>query len=254
MIKLSAVIITYNEEKNIKRCIDSLIPVADEIVIVDSFSEDRTKEICDNYDVKFITHPFEGHIEQKNWAVKQATFDYVLSIDADEALSERLKKSVLEVKENWNADGYFFNRLNNFCGKWIRHSGWYPDRKIRLFIKDKGVWGGVNPHDKFVMNDKAKTLFLKGDLLHYSYYSINEHVEQINKFSSIKARELYKKGKKFTLLRLIFSPLIKFIKGYFIYFGFLDGFFGFVISINSAHSNFLKYVKLREFRKSGLHE
>ena len=113
MIKLSAVIITYNEEKNIKRCIDSLIPVADEIVIVDSFSEDRTKEICDNYDVKFITHPFEGHIEQKNWAVKQATFDYVLSIDADEALSERLKKSVLEVKENWNADGYFFNRLNN---------------------------------------------------------------------------------------------------------------------------------------------
>ena len=133
MVSLSAVIITYNEEKNIERCLLSLKGVVDEIVVVDSFSQDRTEAICAQYGVKFIQHAFEGHIQQKNWAITQASSPYVLSLDADEALSDELRQSILEAKNNWTAQGYFFNRLNNYCGQWIRHSGWYPDRKLRLW-------------------------------------------------------------------------------------------------------------------------
>ncbi|MTI29248.1 glycosyltransferase family 2 protein, partial [Cytophagales bacterium RKSG123] len=151
MKKISAVIITYNEEKNIQRCLESLKGVVDEIVVVDSLSTDNTKKICEKFDVHFIENPFEGHIEQKNYAMGCARNDYVLSLDADEALSPKLKESILKVKENWTADFYSFNRLNNYCGQWIRHSGWYPDKKIRLWDRRKGKWGGKNPHDNVVM-------------------------------------------------------------------------------------------------------
>ena len=140
MPDISAVIITYNEEKNLERCIESVRDIADEIVIVDSFSTDRTKEICKKYELHFIEHKFEGHIQQKNWAITQAKYPHILSLDADEVLSDRLKESIREVKENWTHDGYYFNRLTNYCGKWIRHCGWYPDRKLRLWDSRKGRW------------------------------------------------------------------------------------------------------------------
>jgi len=140
MPKLSVVIITLNEEKNIGRCLESVKDIADEIVIVDSFSTDRTEEICLRYNARFIKHEFVGHIEQKNWAIEQASYLHVLSLDADEELSERLKKSILEVKGNWKHDGYYFNRLTNYCGKWIRHTSWYPARKLRLWDRSKGKW------------------------------------------------------------------------------------------------------------------
>lgn len=247
MNKLSVLVITFNEERNIERCLDSVKDIADEIVVVDSFSTDRTEEICINFNVRFIKQKFLGYIEQKNFALKHASFDYVLSLDADEALSEELKASIKEEKEEFAHNGYIMNRLTNYCGKWIKHSGWYPDRKLRLFKKNTGKWGGVNPHDKFIQNTKIKPINIKGDLLHYSYYSIEEHVNQINKFSTIKARELYKSGKKFNFLRMLSSSFAKFIKHYFIKSGFLDGWSGFIISINSAHSTFLKYVKLRQY-------
>ncbi len=250
MISLSVVIITYNEEKNIGRCLESVKDIADEIVVVDSFSTDKTEEICRQYHTKFIKNPFEGHIEQKNFALKQVQYQHVLSIDADECLSEELKQSIAKVKENWVYDGYYFNRLTNYCGKWIKHCGWYPDKKLRLFNSKKGSWGGVNPHDKYIIDKDAKIQYLKGDLLHYSFYTIYQHMEQINKFSTIKANGFYKKGKKAPIYKLFFNPIITFLRHYIIRLGFLDGFYGFVISVNSSHSTFLKYVKLRSYYKN----
>ncbi len=249
MLKLSVVIITLNEEKNIARCLESVKDIADEIVIVDSFSIDRTEEICNNYNVKFIQHEFRGHIEQKNWAIEQSSYLHVLSMDADEELSDRLKKSILEVKGNWKYDGYYFNRLTNYCGKWIRHTSWYPARKLRLWDKSKGKWGGLNPHDKFKLEKGSTKKFLKGDLLHYSYYSINEHVTQINNFSTIVAKAYFKENKRASYFNIVFHPFWRLFRDYIIKLGFLDGFYGLVVSMNSAHETFLKYIKLRNLHR-----
>ncbi|MBU1369252.1 MAG: glycosyltransferase family 2 protein [Bacteroidetes bacterium] len=250
MDKLSVSIISFNEEKNIRRCLESVKTIADEIVVVDSFSTDKTEAICREFDVSFSKHPFEGYIEQKNVALKACRHNFVLSLDADEALSEELCNSILDEKKRGFKGGYSMNRLTNFCGSWIRHSGWYPDRKLRLFEKTSGEWGGKNPHDKFLFFDKNTVLsHLKGDLLHYSYYTIEQHIAQINKFSTIKAEGEFERGKKCYWIRLWLSPTFKFFRNYFFKLGFLDGFHGYVICRNSAHATFLKYSKLRELWK-----
>jgi len=250
MPAISVVIITYNEEKNIERCIRSVEGVADEIVVVDSFSTDKTQEICEKYQVRFLKNKFVGHIEQKNFAITQATHPHILSLDADEALSEDLRQSILKAKENWQHDGYYFNRLTNYCGKWIKHCGWYPDRKLRLWDSRRGSWQGINPHDKFILQPGSKAHYLRGDLLHYSFYSIEQHMDQINKFSTIRAKEMHRMGKKACYLTMWVSPILKFVKSYFLKMGFLDGFYGYVICRNSAHANFLKYAKLRAIEKN----
>jgi glycosyltransferase involved in cell wall biosynthesis len=251
MPKLSVVIITYNEERNIGRCLESVKDVADEIVVVDSLSEDRTVEICESFGAKVISHPFEGHIRQKNFAISQATYPHQLSLDADEALTDELKNQIIKVKENWEFDGYRMNRLANYCGKWIRHSGWYPDPKLRLYDSRKGSWGGLDPHDKFEMEPGAKIGHLKGDLLHYTYYTIEEHVIQSDKFSTIAANEIIRKGKKLYFIQLFIKPVAKFIRNYFLKLGFLDGFYGFIICQGAAHETFLKYVKAWHIKRSG---
>jgi len=250
MEKISLVIITYNEEKNIERCLSSAIGVVDEIVVVDSFSTDKTEEICCSFNVRFIKHEFEGHIEQKNWAVAQATYSNILSLDADEALSDELKKSILSVKNNWDCDGYYFNRRTNYCGKWINHTGWYPDRKLRMWKAGKGKWAGMNPHDKFELANGTNKKFLKGDLLHYSYHSISQHIQQVNTFTGIIAEENYKKGKTTNILKIIFHPIWKFKHDYILKLGFLDGYYGFVISIISSFATFSKNIKLKELIKN----
>ena len=246
--KISAVIITFNEEKNIGRCLDSLTGIVDEIVVIDSFSTDKTQEICEQKGVKFITHKFDGHIQQKNWAITQATFQYVLSLDADEALSKELKKSILEIKNNCTKDGYSFNRMTNYCGKWIKHGGWYPDRKLRLWDKSKGKWGGKNPHDTFIMNPNSSTEHIKGDLFHYSYYQIEEHKKQAKYFAEIGAKSYHEHGKKASVFKVIFSPIARFISSYFIKLGFLDGYYGWVIAVISYRETALKYRLLRKMR------
>ena len=249
-IKISAVIITLNEEDNIGRCLDSLEGVVDEIVVVDSFSTDATADICGKRDARFIQHPFEGHIEQKNYAMEQAAHNFILSLDADEALSRDLKRSVLKAKSDWEFDGYAFNRLTDYCGKWIKHSGWYPDSKIRLWDRRKGKWGGVNPHDSVVMKNGVETGHLEGDLLHFSYPSIRHHVSQMNTFTDIAAKEAYKAGRRSNLIVDIFlNPVFTFLKKYLLELGFLDGYAGFMISIHSGYGKFLKFIKLRELEK-----
>ncbi len=249
MIKLSVVIITYNEEKDLPRTLDSVKELADEILIVDSFSTDRTKEISLRYKAKFIENKFEGHIQQKNFAAKIAKYKHVLSLDADEVLSPKLKEEIVKIKDNFSADGYTFNRLTNYCGTWIKHSGWYPDTKLRLWDKTKGEWGGTNPHDTYEMIPEAKIMHLKGDLLHYSYHSIHQHIEQANKFSEIGAIEAIKKGRKMNTLKVLLFPFWRFIRVYFIKRGFSDGYMGFIVCSISSYEAFLKYAKIKELLK-----
>lgn len=249
MNKLSVVIITFNEEKNIKRCLDSVSDIADEIIVVDSFSSDSTEKICSEFAVQFSTHPFEGHIQQKNWALSLASHPLILSLDADEALSEDLKKEIIKVKNESEFEAYTMNRLTNYCGKWIRHGTWYPDTKLRLAFKDKVQWGGENPHDKLIYSGPNKK-HLKGDILHYSYYTVEGHIEQQEKFSTIAANALFERGKKAPFYKLFVNPMASFFKDIFIRFGFLDGKAGFTIAIISAKSVYWKYKKLRALYKN----
>jgi glycosyltransferase involved in cell wall biosynthesis len=251
MTQLSAVIITYNEERNIARCLDSLAGIVDDIVVLDSFSTDKTEDICKQKGARFFQHKFDGHIEQKNRAITFAQFPHVLSLDADEALSEELKRSILEVKRNWSKDGYYLNRMTNYCGQWIRYSGWYPDKKLRLWDSRKGEWCGTNPHDKYELFDGDKnTARLKGDILHYSFYTIDEHVKQADYFSTIGSKARFEKGEKTNFLLLSTALQIKFAKHYFLKLGFLDGFYGFVIALISGYAVFLRHAKLRELWKN----
>ncbi|HVT84781.1 MAG TPA: glycosyltransferase family 2 protein [Chitinophagaceae bacterium] len=250
MKPLSVAIITLNEEKNIFRCLDSVKDLADEIVIVDSFSTDKTREIVLQFGARFIEHAFEGYIQQKNRALQQTAHDNVLLLDADEALSGELKKSILKEKENnFPAEAYRMNRCTNYCGKFIKHGLWYPDQKVRLIKKQIGEWGGVNPHDKIVLQPGTEIKHLTGDILHYSYNSIDEHVAQNNKFSSISAAALFQQGRKTNWFKVVFNPTWAFIHSYFLRLGFLDGFFGYVIAKNISHLTFLKHSKLYQKQK-----
>lgn len=247
-MNLSAVIITFNEQRNIGRCLDSLAGVVDEVVVVDSFSTDDTEEICRAKGARFVQHAFEGHIEQKNWALAQAQYPHVLSLDADEALSETLRKSVLAAKADGRHDGYSMNRLTNYCGQWIYHSGWYPDRKLRLFDRRKAGWGGTNPHDRVEMQAGSTVSHLSGDLLHYSYYSVGEHLERASRYAEIAARAMRAQGRRATWLHLLFSPTVKFVRNYLLKKGFLDGRAGWTICRIAALETFWKYRNLLRLR------
>lgn len=248
MPKLSVAIITLNEERNIGRCIDSVNGIADEVVVVDSFSTDKTAEICRSKGARFIQHAFGGHIEQKNFVLTQTLYPHVLSLDADEALDDTLKNDILAVKAHWQYDGYEMNRLTNYCGKWIRHCGWYPDRKLRLFDKNKGKWGGINPHDRYEMPG-ARIGRLKGDILHYSYYTKEDHLKQIEYFTNILSAAMFEKGRKAPLWRIYLSPAFKFFKDYVLRLGILDGRAGLQICGLSAKATYIKYRKLSELCK-----
>lgn len=249
MVKISAVIITFNEEEHLEKCLKSLIDIVDEIIVIDSFSTDRTKDICKNFNTEFIQQKFLGYIEQKNFALKHASHEHILALDGDEALSDELKESILEIKKNWEFDGYYCNRFNNYCGQWIKHSDWYPDRKLRLFKKDSGSWQGINPHDRFILNDPKNVGKLKGDLLHWIYRDYKEHNEKIERFSTIAAQAYFEKGERSTIWKIIYRPIWAFFKAFFLRLGFLDGLNGFVICVQTYNVTFLKYIKLYKLQK-----
>ena len=247
MIKLSAVIITFNEERNMEKCLQSLVGVVDEIVVVDSFSTDNTKAICLKYGVTFYERSFLGYVEQKNFALSKTSHDFIVSLDGDEALSDALRKSIIQLKSNWTFDGYYCNRFNNFCGQWIKHSDWYPNRKLRVFDKRKASWQGTLVHEVVELNDnKSKTGFLKGDILHYTYQSYSEFNLKTEKFSSLSAQAYFNLGKTAPLWKIILNPAWAFFKSYVLRLGFLDGLNGLVICVQTANITFLKYTKLRE--------
>lgn len=247
---LSVVIITFNEERNIERCLRSVKEIADDIVVVDSFSTDRTKEICLANGARFIENAFAGHIEQKNFAITQAKHPFILSLDADEALDATLIQSIQTAKIEEAFDGFYMNRLTNYCGQWIKHSGWYPDRKLRLWDSRKGHWTGINPHDRYeLFEGDAATKLLKGDILHYSYYSLADHYKQVEYFTNIASKAYFEKGKKANFVKLSFNPALKFLSAYIFKLGFLDGINGWRIAKISAYATYLKYAKLKQLWK-----
>ena len=248
-MKITGVIITFNEERNIERCLSSLKKVCDEIIVLDSFSSDQTEAICRKHEVKFVQHAFDGHIQQKNRAMQLAETDWVLSLDADEALSPELSESILNVKQHPSGEAYAFNRLTNYCGHWVKHCGWYPDTKTRLVKKNGAQWRGVNPHDRLERIDQGQVETLTGDLLHYSYYTKEDHFKQIEYFGNIASKELFDQGKNISLPMLYVKVGNQFIKSFWIKLGILDGKTGFFISIRSAYATYVKYRKLRRLNQ-----
>lgn len=247
MDKLSVAIITKNEEKNIGRCIDSVKDIADEIVVVDSFSTDRTREICLQKGAVFSTNPFAGHIQQKNYAFSRCSHDFVLSLDADEALSDELQLSIMHEKEKGFSPAYAMNRRTNYAGQWIRFGGWYPDTKVRLVKRALCQWAGTNPHDKITFTTAVKPIHLKGDIMHYSIDSVAHHRQIVDNFSTIAARALFEKGKRPSPLKKYVSAVFRFFQSFVFSLGFLEGSNGWYIAWHSARSRYLKYRKLQEF-------
>jgi glycosyltransferase involved in cell wall biosynthesis len=244
-MKLSVVIITFNEERNIGRCLENIQDLVDEIIVVDSFSTDNTESICNGYPVKFIKNPFGGNIKQQSFACSQASHEYILSLDADEILSEELKNNIRIVKEKgFDKDAYIMNRCTNFCGHWIKHGMWYPDKKLRLYRTAKGNWGGIEPHGLIVMQPNSSAGYIKGDILHYSYHSLEEVIIRNNKYTNIMAKTMFNQGKKATWFHLTISPLWAFLSGYIFKLGFLDGTDGFFIASSVAYQTMTKYAKL----------
>jgi glycosyltransferase involved in cell wall biosynthesis len=250
MERLSVVIITYNEENNIGKCIDSVNGLADEVIVLDSFSVDETTRIVAAKGAKLFQQTFTGYGAQKNAATALASFDFVLFLDADEFPSDTLFENIrLEKQKGFPFDGYSMNRLNRYCGRWIRHGSWYPDKKLRLINRHKGQWNDHLVHESINMLDNARTRQLGGDLLHDAYHSIEEHISKNNRYSSLSARLLYEKGKHTNVLKILLNPFWAFLSGYFLRLGLLDGFYGLVIAINVAHLTFLKHAKLYELQK-----
>ena len=256
MNKISAVIITKNEGRNIRRCLESLQGVADEILIYDSGSTDDTRTIASEYDVQVELVLWEGYAATKNKANAAARYDHILSIDADEALSDKLKENIIHAKANLS-DAYSFNRLNNYCGKWIRHGGFYPDNKVRLFNRKNATWEGDSVHEVLRLRDPGSTgqviqhiQHLEGDLFHYSYYTIEEHVARANKYSALAAERIAASGNA-SISKMLFNPWWRFVKTYLLKGGFRDGFYGFCFCAITSIEVFLKYAKALAIRKNG---
>jgi glycosyltransferase involved in cell wall biosynthesis len=248
-LDISAVIIAFNEEKNIRRCLEALA-WAGEIVVVDSGSTDATVEIAREFTGRVIDHPFEGYVRQKNFALAQAAQEWVLSVDADEVVTPELLARIREVwpRERERYDGFTVNRLSRFSGKWIRHCGWYPDRKLRLFRRSRGRWEGEELHERVRL--EGRTMDLNADLLHYTYESLSENIEKIQRYSTIFAQAQYQLGRRASLMDLLTRPAAKFLKSYFLKLGLLDGRHGLILSSTAAFYVFLKYAKLWELQKT----
>lgn len=240
---LSVVLITFNEGHHIAKCLKAVQAVADEIVVIDSGSTDDTIEVCKAYGARVINLTWSGYSAQKNFGNNQTSLDWILSIDADEVLNETLIQSILKWKRNPQAA--CFKRMTNYCGTFIKHGGWYPDVKVRLFNKQETQWEGTI-HEVLRGLSKENTFLLEGDCLHYSYYSVQQHYAQAEKFTTIQAEDLFQHGKKSPWIKRVFSPISKFIVDYFFRLGFLDGKAGFTVARISAYATFLKYKKLHE--------
>jgi len=247
---LSVVIITYNEERHIAKCLASVKKVADEIIVLDSFSSDKTVDIASAFGAIVYQQSFSGYVSQKNQAMTLATNDYVLSLDADEALNDELIASVIEAKKSFSFKAYKMNRRAFYCGKFINHGSWYPEPKIRLFDRRSLKWSGFDPHDRVIAPKSLKVKSLQGDILHYICETVGEHKTRSANFSTIAAKSLYGAGKKSSWLKIVGSPTWFFLSHYIIRAGFLDGWRGWKIALIQSRYHFEKYRKLASLWKS----
>ena len=248
MVKLSVVIIAFNEENYIEKCLKSAQDVADEILVVDSLSTDKTPEICKSYGVRFISHAFEGYVNQKNFALKEAKYDHVLSLDADEALSEPMHKAIVEIKKDWKYDGYIFNRKNKYCGKWMEFTTLYPDRKLRLFDRRKGKWTGYDPHDHVEMKQGSSIKKINADLMHWAMEDMEEQKRKTRDFAEVAAKAYVAEGRDPWAGQGLIHSTWRFIKEYFFRMGILEGKQGFWFASSSAKYTYLKYSLTKKYK------
>ncbi len=247
MIKISACVISFNEEKKIEDCLKSLAGIVDEIILIDSESTDLTVDIASSYAPHIYHQKFLGHIEQKNLAVSKAKHDWILSLDCDERLSDELRTSILKIKDGLGGyDAYKMARKTYYIYRWLNHC-WYPDMKVRLFNKHQAKWGGANPHDK-VLVSTGNIGRLRGDILHYSFDTVSSHIQTLDKFSEIGASEIIKGNKKVSILSPFTRGFWIFFRMYFLKKGFLDGFAGLLASVLSLVHVFVKYSKVLVLR------
>jgi len=248
MEKVSAVLIVYNEEKNLAECLET-VKWADEIVVVDSHSTDRTEEIARCFTDRIHQKEYRGHIDKKRFAVSQASNDWVFSIDADERATPELNEEIRGALAEGPGDtvGFDMPRLTWHLGRWIRHGEWYPDRVIRLFRKSRMRYEGTEPHDRVIL-DGPKGRF-KGRLLHYNYRDFAHQIATVQAYSDEAAKALHAQGRGAGFLNLCLRPLVKFLKCYVWKRGFLDGKPGFIIAVTSAFYVLAKYVKLYEMQR-----
>jgi len=243
--KISACVICFNEEHKIARCLQSLT-WCDEIVVLDSYSTDRTVEICRQFTDRVYQHEWLGYVGQRNLVRDMSRHPWVLFLDSDEEVSGALREEILREFESGTGDyvGYEFPRQVYYLGRWIRHGEWYPDVKLRLFRKSCGRTEGLEPHDKVAVSGPVKRL--RNPLWHYTYDSIADHLDTLNRFSSITAKQRFALGARFRWHDLLLRPLLRFWRGYLFKGGLLDGWHGLIIAVFSAYGVFAKYAKVLE--------
>lgn len=246
-MKLSVVIITKNEERNIRECLET-VNWADEIIVVDSFSTDNTVEIARGYTDKVFQRAFTNYADQRNFAASLASCPWILVVDADERVTPDLKAEIQQVLSDNSFSGYRIPHLDYIFGKPIRHGGWYPQYHVRLYRKDMGRWEG-EVHEKVILEGKVGCL--RNPLIHYSHLRIANFLHKLNQYTSVEADYLYRRGQRTNILKLIFWPPVVFVYKYFYRLGFLDGFHGLVLAVLLACYHFVKHAKLLELQLAG---
>ena len=250
MDRISAVLITKNEARNVERCLASLAPVADEIVVVDDFSSDDTVAICERLGARVVRQAWLGFGPQKNLANGLARHAFVLSVDADEALDPFLQRAIAEAKAKGLAGAYQVSRLNWYYGRFIRHGLEHPDRKVRLFPREKVRWDESLVHEGLVFAEPLAVTRLDGHLLHYTYARVEEHVAKANRYTSLAAEDAFRRGARPSLVRMLLGPLAVVLKAYLLKRGFLDGLHGLVLAMLHAHATFQKHAKLWDLHRA----
>ncbi|MTI59136.1 MAG: glycosyltransferase family 2 protein [Firmicutes bacterium] len=248
MTTIAALIITYNEEENIEDCLES-IKWVDEIVVIDSYSEDNTVEICRKYTEKVFPRKFDDFASQRNCGLEKIESDWVLVVDADERVTGELKDEIKNVLfSNDTVQAYKIPRKNYFLGKWIKHCGWYPDYTLRVFMNKKNQFEGM-VHEKVTVNGEVQKM--KNNLIHYTYYNISQFIQKTDKYTTLDAIDMYRKGRKFKLGSILINPIWRFIRMFIIKRGYKDGIRGFILSMLYLFYAFLKYIKLFEIWNNG---
>lgn len=244
-LPLSVALIAFNEEQNIGRTLQSIAGIASEIILVDTGSTDKTRDIAASLGAKVFMEEWRNHIYQKNSALQKCTQPWVLSLDCDEVVTPELLKSIISAIESPQADGYFLNRRTFYLGRLLKRA-WMPDWKLRLVKRDKSpVWQGLNPHDELVVSGSTKRL--DGDLIHYSYKNIAHHFEKTLYYARLSAQTYYERGRRFSFVNLALNPLVAFVRLYVLNRGFVDGFPGLIAGFSTFFYTFMKYVFLWEF-------
>ncbi|MFB6319091.1 glycosyltransferase family 2 protein [Saccharicrinis sp. FJH54] len=252
MPEISTVIITHNEAKNIERCLASVKPVSNEIIVVDSFSTDTTPDICRSHpEVSFYQREFTSHGDQKNFGISMTNNDYILSLDADESLSPELLNHMVMNRDQFTAFAYSFRRLNHIGSEPIKHGLWYPDEKVRLFRKDKARWETGVLHEKLVTDANVRVVRIPLHINHFGFNGIKDFREKSFGYARWWADNKFKAGEKTGVLSPLFHALWTFIRSFFIKLAFLDGTTGVQISVQNTRETYLKYKTLRLLHKHG---